>query len=169
MTPVHVTIARRREDYLEAFNAVIGRRLIRSALIIFAALLVIDAARGWLGPANRLHDVIVLVIVDAAIVAIVFGLAYLTTVYLTAQRMYRAHLRITGTSYTFDDGGMQYVSSTSSSHTKWEAFAAYRETKSLFLLYYPNRLFQLIPKRNVDDGRVDDLRELLRANVRANR
>jgi hypothetical protein len=79
--------------------------------------------------------------------------------------MYRTHLRVPGKTYTFDDSGVRYASATTASQTAWSAFASYRETPNLFLLFFPNRTFALISKRNVDDGRVDDLRTLLHARI----
>jgi hypothetical protein len=161
-----VPVARRREEYREAFSALLGRRLLRFALLVFIVLLLLAAARGWLGPANPRGDVALLILIDAAVGAAVWGVAWYVTIFATANRMYATHLRITGSIYTFDEGGMQYASSAGTSYAPWSALASYKETPKLFLLSYPNRRFQLVPKRQLEPADVDRLRELLAVHLK---
>lgn len=142
-----------------------GLRLLIFALVLFAGFLIIGFTTREFG-AHRLQTNIGLGLADALIALAAAGIGYYSTVTLTARKMFAAHARITGKSYTFDESGMQYVSSTTSSFTKWAAFTAVRETRNEFLLFYPNRLFQLIPKRNVEPGREAELRALFGAKVR---
>ncbi|MDQ2871636.1 MAG: YcxB family protein [Candidatus Eremiobacteraeota bacterium] len=164
-TPIVVPVVRRREDYLQAFRAVLAARLFHYALVLLLALLVLDAVRGWLGPANARADIAVLIAVDIGVTVVAWGIAYLVTIVLTAQKMYHAHIRIQGAVYTFESAGLQYASSNGNSFTAWDAFASYRETSGLILLFHPNRRFQLIPKRSIDPARLADLRELLSTHI----
>jgi len=165
VNPIHVEVSRRKGDYVEAFRAVMGRRLVTFALLVIAAMLVIETAFGGLRSAARPQQLHTLLF-DAICAGAIWAIGYWLTVSSTARRMYAAHSRITGATYTFDDAGMQYASSKTSSFTNWTAFSRVTETPNLFLLMYPNRRFQLIPKRCVADGRAGELGSLLREKAR---
>jgi len=166
MQTIAVRVDRRIEDYREAFATVMRPRLTRFSLIILALLLIFQQLHGHMDVIAGYSHVVEAIALDIAISAAVWVAGYWSTVTRAAQRMYRSHLKNTGVTYTLSEGGLEYSSSAGSSFTKWSAFAGFRETHSLFLLFHRNRRFQLIPKRGIENARVDETRALLREYVR---
>jgi len=169
MTPIEIALDRRIDDYVEAFATVMKPRLTRFALLVLALLLVFENLNGNMDMiAGRTH-VIEAIVLDVIIAVAIWFFGYWSTVTRAAQRMYRSHLKNTGVKYRLDDGGIEYSSSMGSNYTKWNAFNRFRETPSLFLLFQPNRRFQLLPKRGIESARLDETRALLREKLVARR
>lgn len=165
MTPIEVRLDRRISDYTEAFASVMKPRLTRLSLLVLALLLLFESLHGNMDMiAGRVH-VVEAILLDIAIAAAVWVVGYWSTVTRAAQRMYRMHLKNTGAKYLLDEGGLEYSSSAGTSYTKWDAFNRLRETPSLFLLFQPNRRFQLLPKRGIENARLDEARVLLRQKL----
>ena len=165
MTPIEVRPDRRVEDYAEAFATVMRPRLTRFSLLVLALLLVFQNLHGDMDLlAGRAH-VFEAILLDILIAAAVWAFGYWSTVTRAAQRMYRAHLKNTGVKYVLDEDGMEYSSSAGTNNTKWGAFSGVLETPSLFLLFQPNRRFQLLPKRGIDGARLNEARALLREKL----
>jgi len=155
MRPIEVRVDRRVSDYTEAFSAVMKARLTRFALLVLALLLIFENLHGTMDIlAGRTH-VVEAIVLDVGIAAAVWAFGYWSTVTRAAQRMYRLHLKNTGVNYRLDDGGLEYTSSAGTSYTKWSAFSRFTETPSLFLLFQPNRRCQLLPKRGIENARLD--------------
>lgn len=169
MTPIEVRLDRRVEDYAEAFGAVMKPRLTRFSLLVLALLLVFQNFHGNVDRlAGRTH-VVEAIVLDILIAAGIWAFGYWSTVTRAAQRMYRAHLKNTGVKYRLDESGIEYSSSAGTNSTKWGAFSRFGETRSLFLLFQPNRRFQLLPKRGIENARLDETRALLREKLIARR
>lgn len=165
MESIGVRVDRRIDDYREAFATVMRPRLTRFALIVLALLLIFQQLHGHMDVIAGYSHVVEAIVLDIVIAAAVWVAGYWSTVTRAAQRMYRSHLRNTGVTYALSESGLEYSSSAGTSFTKWSAFAGFRETRSLFLLFHRNRRFQLIPKRGIENGRVEETRALLKERV----
>ncbi len=68
-----------------------------------------------------------------------------------------------------DDNGLHWTNEVGQNDTQWTAYTKYRETQNLFLFYLGNRVFQVVPKRALSDKERNELRQLLRTRLPADR
>jgi hypothetical protein len=67
---------------------------------------------------------------------------------------------------TVDERGVAAVFPTGSSQVEWRAYTSHKETSQLFLLRSGSGRWTYLPKRVLSPKEVQELRELLRKNVR---
>jgi YcxB-like protein len=73
-----------------------------------------------------------------------------------------AHGEIT---YSFEEGGVNVVHPTGTSHLGWRAFTRFRETERLFLLYFSSSRYSFLPKRVMSSEQAKELREILGSRI----
>lgn len=66
-----------------------------------------------------------------------------------------------------EENGVSYESDLGHSETKWTAFAKFRETPNLFMIYSGARLFHVVPKRALIGSQLDGFRQLLQQKLHA--
>jgi hypothetical protein len=64
-----------------------------------------------------------------------------------------------------EENGVSYKSDLGQSETNWNAFAKFRETPNLFMIYSGARLFHVIPKRAFAGPELDGFRRLLQQKL----
>lgn len=64
-----------------------------------------------------------------------------------------------------DGDGLQYASDLGQSEVKWNAFAKFRETPNLFMLYSGARMFQVVPKRAFEGTQLEEFRTVIQDNL----
>jgi hypothetical protein len=68
--------------------------------------------------------------------------------------------------WTLDDTGTAATFPTGRSWMEWRAYTKYKETDYVFLLFYTSGRSAVIPKRVMSPEQVQELRSLLRAQIR---
>jgi hypothetical protein len=65
----------------------------------------------------------------------------------------------------FDDEGTVATFPTGESRLDWRAYTKYKETGSLFLLFFSPYRYTSIPKRAMSPEQIEELRGLLKARI----
>lgn len=142
-------------DYNEA-----NSRLMRSAQIFGAVIILAGALVGITNPQGVTQNPIPI------IVAPVFGLFLIFGWRLSASRAYKADKRLQREySATIGESIVEVECETGRTEYRWSSFVRFLETKNLFLLYQAPRVFNLFPKRSFSPGDAEAFRQLAKAKV----
>ena len=160
MEPIAFEMHRRLGDYREAYRVMQprGPYYVAASILSFAIFILV-----------------VINISDAALPGYLAATALLLTLYLgnyayciyfkLPERAFKAHGKHEPISYTFGEEGLAMTTAVGSSMTSWKAFTRFDETAETFVIVYPNTLFYVVPKRDVPQDRLDDLRSLLSRKI----
>jgi ABC-type transport system involved in cytochrome bd biosynthesis fused ATPase/permease subunit len=64
-----------------------------------------------------------------------------------------------------DDTGVAFTGASFSSRTAWKNFANFVEDDKSFLLYQNSQIFNIVPKRSLSQGQIQELREIFARNT----
>ena len=90
--------------------------------------------------------------------------------YLAAKRNFKANRRISEiVQYTFDEQNLTIKGESFNSQYSWDKIHKVSQTKNWLLIWQNRQVANPIPKRDVWDGEMQDLKEILmRHNVKNN-
>jgi len=160
---MEVSFQRTFSDYQEAIKAGRSRSIGRKILfaVCFVPIYVVEVVFVMsFGLTQGKSSVVVLVFTVIVARLISFGYS------LWLKRDFQNHpnfscpIRI-----RIDDTGMHSESDRWNADTKWGAYIRYRETENLLLLYLGARSVDVIPKRVLPGGQLDEFRRIVRAKL----
>jgi hypothetical protein len=80
-----------------------------------------------------------------------------------ARRLYHQHRALQKeVSYGWSEAGLRYKSANGSGKTAWEDFHRWSEGRHAFLFYLTDNLFHFVPRRQLSEAEVADLRDTAR-------
>lgn len=155
------------QDFLDAHKLAIRKHPKSSTKLIFLVLpywgLFLFLAVGW----NAVRSGIAWN--SSLILPFGFGLFALASPWLfkkSQKNMYRKTISMHGPrTMLVDDTGLSFSGPAFSSHLKWPFFIKFAEDDKAFVLYQSNQIFHPIPKRELSQEQIAELRETFKQNI----
>ena len=128
----------------------------------------------WMGGLMLLLSVVIFIRDEDPFVAVPFGLmgAYFLYCGFALRRLFRKLYRnderfrheITA---DISEDGVHVVTPSADTHLKWSAIVRFLESDKIFMLFYAEWTFSVVPKRAFAPGEIDPFRDLLRRKILA--
>ena len=150
------------QDYINAnFVLLFSRPIFKIVLVIIGLFSLSNMITVILSPNGSISSIIPPLI-------IILMLPLMT--YLAAKRNFKANQRISEiVQYTFDEQTLTIKGESFNSQYSWDKIYKVSQTKNWLLIWQNRQVANPIPKRDVWDGEMQDLKEILmRHNVKNN-